>query len=353
MVEIDKTKPVMVTGGSGYLASWIVKKLLDEGINVHATVRDPADIAKVGHLQAMAQAADTELKLFQADLLQPGSFDEACQGCELIFHTASPFHLTKVKNPEETLIKPAKQGTRNVLKTVQSSPDAKRVVLTSSAAAVYGDNVDIKSCPEGAFTEENWNRTSSPDHLPYSYSKTIAEKEAWDIASQQSQWDLVTINPGWILGPSLTPRVDSASIKTLIMFGDGTYKLGVPNLCSPVADVRDVAEAHIRVGFNRQASGRHLVVSEQATLLDIGKILRKNFGPEYPFPSREAPKALFWLIAPRYGFTRKWVSRNVGCDVRFDNSRSKQELGMTYIPFEQTVTDHFRQLIDDGLVPKH
>ncbi|NNL42482.1 MAG: NAD-dependent epimerase/dehydratase family protein, partial [Desulfobacterales bacterium] len=43
MREIDKTKPVLVTGGSGYVASWIIKMLLEEGIDVHATVRDPSD----------------------------------------------------------------------------------------------------------------------------------------------------------------------------------------------------------------------------------------------------------------------------------------------------------------------
>jgi len=350
MVTIDKTKPVMVTGATGYLSSWIVKRLLDDGIEVHATVRDPSDQFKVEHLISMAEKSDADLKLFKADLLEPGSFDEAAANCELIIHTASPFSITNVKNPEEVLIRPAKEGTINVLESVNRSSTAKRVVLTSSVVSIYGDNVDIKTAPGGIFNENEWNQTSSPDHRPYPYSKTVAEKEAWKIAREQEQWNLVVINPGWILGPSLSKRVDSASIKTMIQFADGTYKMGVPELWNGMVDVRDVAKAHIKAGFTPEANGRHILVSEDATLLDLGKILRKNFGDQYPFPTKEPPKPLFWLISPMFGFTRKWVAKNVGCKISFDNSYSKENLGITYMPLEQTVKDHFQQILDDGLL---
>jgi uncharacterized protein YbjT (DUF2867 family) len=107
MKVIDKGMPVMVTGGSGYIASWIIKMLLEEGTNVNATVRDPFDVQKVEHLTALAKASVGELKLFKADLLDPGSFDEPMRGCELVIHTASPFFITRAKNPEEELIRPA------------------------------------------------------------------------------------------------------------------------------------------------------------------------------------------------------------------------------------------------------
>jgi dihydroflavonol-4-reductase len=350
MMTIDRNKPVMLTGGTGYLASWIVKMLLDDGINVHATVRDPNDEVKVGHLRSIAEKSGANLKLFQANLLEPGSFDEATKDCELIIHTASPFSITNVNNPEQELIRPAKEGTINVLESVNRSSTAKRVVLTSSVVSIYGDNVDIKTAPGGIFNENEWNQTSSPDHRPYPYSKTVAEKEAWKIAGEQEQWDLVVINPGWILGPSLSKRVDSASIKTMIQFADGTYKMGVPELWNGMVDVRDVAKAHIKAGSTPEANGRHILVSEDATLLDLGKILRKNFGDQYPFPTKEPPKPLFWLISPMFGFTRKWVTKNVGCKISFDNSYSKENLGITYIPLEQTVKDHFQQILDDGLL---
>src|SRR4030067_1919929 len=144
---IDKTKPVLVTGGTGYMASWIIKMLLEEGINVNATVRDPSDIQKIDHLMALAKTPGGKLKLFKADLLDLGSFDEPMQGCELGMHTASPFFITRIKNPEEELIRPAKEGTRKVLEAAKRTPTVRRVVLTSGAVAIYGDNLDIKFAP--------------------------------------------------------------------------------------------------------------------------------------------------------------------------------------------------------------
>jgi len=349
---IDKTKPVLVTGGTGYMASWIIKMLLEEGINVNATVRDPSDIQKIDHLMALAKAPGGKLKLFKADLLDLGSFDEPMQGCELVMHTASPFFITRIKNPEEELIRPAKEGTRNVLEAAKRTPTVRRVVLTSSVVAIYGDNVDIKLAPGGVFTEKEWNVTSSAEHQPYPYSKTIAEREAWAIAKEQDQWDLLTINPGWILGPSVSKRKDSMSISSMIQFSDGTYKTGVPELWNGIVDVRDVASAHIKAGFTPEASGRHIIVSGEAKLLDLANILRKHFGDAYPFPRRQVPKFLFWLIAPMLGFTRKYVSRNVGHRIKIENSYSKADLGMLFIPIEQTVKEHFQQILDDGLLDK-
>lgn len=350
MRKIDKSKPVLVTGGSGYLASWIIKLLLEEGINVNATVRDPSNSKKVDHLTALAKASAGNLKLFKSDLLDPGSFDEPMCDCELVIHTASPFFISGITDPEKELIRPAKEGTKNVLGSAKNNPTVQRVVLTSSIVAIYGDTADITLTPSGIFSEKDWNITSSAEHQPYQYSKTIAEKEAWAIAKEQNQWDLLTINPGWILGPSLTKRNDSMSISTLIQFGDGTYKTGVPEMWNSIADVRDVASAHVKAGYTPEASGRHIVANEVTTLLDLARILRKHFGDGYPFPRMQVPKFLFWLIAPMQGFTRKFVSNNIGFQIKIDNSYSKTDLNMSYIPIEQTVKEHFQQILDDGLL---
>jgi len=352
MREIDKSKPVLVTGGTGYMASWIIKMLLEEGMTVHATVRDPSNIEKFEHLKTLAESSTGQFKLFKADLLDAKSFDEPMRDCELVIHTASPFFVTGIKNPEKELIRPAREGTRNVLESTKRTPTVKRVVLTSSVVAMYGDIEDIASAPGGILTEKEWNMTSSAEHQPYSYSKTIAEKEAWAIAKEQDQWDLLTINPGWILGPSLSKRKDSTSISTMIQLGNGTFKTGVPELHFGIVDVRDVASAHIKAGYTPEASGRHIVSSGEASLLDIAHILRKEFGDRYPLPRRQAPKFLFWLIAPMMGYTRKFVGKNVGIRIKLDNSYSKTDLGMSYIPVEQTVTDHFQQILDDGLLEK-
>jgi nucleoside-diphosphate-sugar epimerase len=245
---------------------------------------------------------------------------------------------------QENLIEQLKNGLSALRMPVDN--------LVCSFVAICGDNADMKLAQGGIFTEKDWNVTSRADHQPYCYAKTIAEKEAWAIAKEQDQWDLVTINPGWVLGPSISKRRDSMSIGTMIKFGDGTYKMGVPEIWNPIVDVRDVASAHIKAGFTPSASGRHIIASREASLLDLANILRKHVAEGYPLPRRQVPKVVFWLMAPMFDFNREYASRNVGYPVKFDNSYSKADLGMTYIPIEQTLKEHFQQILDDGLLKR-
>lgn len=160
--------PVLVTGATGYLAGWIIKRLLEEGKTVHAAVRDPGKIAKLSHLNAMAASSPGEVKYFKADLLEAGSYAEAMKGCDVVFHTASPF-TSNISDPQRDLVDPAVKGTRNVLETANETKSVKRVVVTSSCASIYGDNQDVANAPGGILTEEVWNTTSRLDHQAYSF----------------------------------------------------------------------------------------------------------------------------------------------------------------------------------------
>jgi nucleoside-diphosphate-sugar epimerase len=351
MQTIDQSKPILVTGGTGYLASWIIKQLLDEGKEIRATVRDLSQKDKSAHLTAWAVKSKGTLTFFEADLLKKESFAEAMAGCELVIHTASPFKISGLKNAQKELVEPALEGTRSVLESVNATASVKRVVLTSSIAAVYGDAVDIQKTANGVFTEEDWNFSSSVDHQPYPYSKTLAEKLAWEMAGKQNRWDLLTINPGFIMGPSLSKRTDSTSIDIMIQLSTGKFKTGVPSGEMGFVDVRDVAKAHILAGFSPPASGRHICVSAQKTFLDMANVIKANF-PNYPLPTGFVPKWLFWLIAPLAGFTRKYVKLNVGIDLKFDTSYIRKDLGIEFIPFEKTITDHFEQILKDGIVKR-
>ena len=143
MTYINKEKPILVTGATGYVASWIIKLLVDDGYTVHGTVRSLTNKDKIAHLLEIDQSGQGNLKLFEADLLDEGSFQEAMQNCELVIHTASPFFIQGIKNAQDQLITPALEGTRNVLNTVNKSESVKRVVLTSSVVAIYGDAIDV------------------------------------------------------------------------------------------------------------------------------------------------------------------------------------------------------------------
>lgn len=348
-VTIDKSKPVLVTGATGYVAGWLVRKLLDEGITVHAAVRDPNNSEKLKYLNAIAERAPGAIRYFKADLLAEGSYDEAMNGCELVYHTASPFTLT-VKDPQTDLVDPALKGTRNVLESANRAESVRRVVLTSSTAAIIGDAKDCEAHPGGIATEEQWNHSSTVAHQAYGYSKTAAEREAWNIAESQDRWDLVVINPSLVLGPGINPSATSESFNLVRQLGDGSMKSGVPEFHIGMVDVRDVAVAHYNAGFTPEANGRNIISAENSDFLSLARVLRDKFGDAYPFPTKLVPKFLVWLMAPKVGFTRKMVKQNMGYKWRADNSKSMRELGMTYRPVKDSIVDMFQQMIETGLV---
>jgi dihydroflavonol-4-reductase len=348
MTFINKTLPVMVTGANGYVASWLVKYLLEYGFTVHATVRDKTNEKKIGHLLKLEQEHPGKLKFFNADLITDGAFDEPIKGCGLVFHTASPFVVRGLKDPQKELIEPALQGTRNVLNTVSKTETVKRVVLTSSVVAIYSDAIETLDQPNGKFSEADWNTTSSIDHQPYNYSKTLAEKEAWKIMEAQDRWDMVTINPGLVLGPSLSNGSASESLSTMLEIMDGTMRTGAPNLRFPIVDVRDVAIAHIRAATKEDAKGRHITVSASASVMEIASYIKEAFPGKCKLPLWQAPKFMVWILAPIFGITREFVKRNVGYPIEFDSSRAISELGLDFKSVKQSVQDHAKQIIDDG-----
>ncbi len=353
MLTIDKNIPVMVTGATGYVAGWLVKRLLEEGLTVHAAVRDPDNPEKLQYLNGDAKDSPGRLRYFRGDLLEPGSYGQAMAGCRIVFHTASPFTL-QVTDPQRDLVDPALLGTRNVLEEVNRTPSVNRVVLTSSTVAIGADNIDLEMTPDRIFTEENWNTTSSLNHQPYAYSKTVAEREAWRINGQQSRWDLVAINPSLVIGPGRNPYATSESFRLVKQFGDGSVKSGVPRLGVGVVDVRDVAEAHFRAAFTPAAQGRYLVSAHNTDFPALAAALLDRFGEDYPIPRQIMPKWLVWLVAPliNKAMTRKLVARNVDLPWKGDNSKSIRELGMQYRPLKESMIEFFQQMIDSGLVKK-
>lgn len=343
----------MVTGATGFVAGWIVKGLLDAGATVHAPVRNPDNPEKLKYLNALAEKAPGTIRFFKADLLDEGSYAEAMEGCAIVFHTASPFTVD-VKDPQKELIDPARLGTRNVLEEANRTESVKRVVLTSSCAAIYGDNADLGKTPDGIFTEDVWNTSSSLSHNPYSYSKTLAEKEAWKIAGAQDRWDLVVINPTLVIGPGINPHATSESFNMVRQMGDGSFKTGAPRWGFGMVDVRDLANAHLAGAYTPQAKGRHIINGHNTDLLAMAKSLLPKYGKDYPIPSKAMPKWLVWLIAPLAGggMTRKLVARNIDLPWKGDNTKSIRELGMTYRPLPESMNDMFQQLIDAGYFSK-
>jgi len=352
MSEIDLSNPVLVTGANGFVASWLVKLLLEQGFTVHAAVRNPGNKEKIAHLEEVANSAKGSIKFFETDLLASGSYKEAMKGCSLVYHTASPFTVD-VKDPQKELIDPALNGTVNVLNTAKETPSVQRVVVTSSCAAIYTDAIDTINTPKGKLTEEVWNTTASIDYQPYSLSKTLAEKKAWEIADSQSHWDLIVINPCLVLGPALNPQNTTSESKNILkMLGDGQMKMGAPRMGTGVVDVRDVAMAHYKAGITKKANGRYITAAHETNFLEMGMELLPKYGDKYPLPKKAIPKWLIMIVGPltNKSFTRKFIRNNVDVQWRADNSKIKKELGIQFRPLKETMEDAFQSLIDSAVI---
>jgi len=348
---MSSTKTILVTGAAGYLASWIVAQLLDAGHHVHGTVRRLQDSGKLQHLLDLAERHPGQLTLFEADLLTPGSFDAATQGCSVVIHTASPYFPGHSKDPQRQLIQPALEGTRNVLASVNRTATVSRVVLTSSVVALYNDACDVGAARQHTVQEDDVNPNRDSHHNSYAYSKTVAEQAAWDLQRQQQRWNLVTLHPGAIFGPSLSRRVDASSVTMMIQFLNGSFRTGVPRLWLSVVDVRDVARAHVAAALLPHASKRYIVAAQDLSLLEIARRMRlEGSGIADKLPRREVPKALMWLMGPWVGMQRTYVARNVNYPLRFNQRRSQTELGLHYRAAADTLNDQIRQIAADGLL---
>ncbi|KAL7605098.1 hypothetical protein Lser_V15G15619 [Lactuca serriola] len=315
-------KVVCVTGASGFIASWLVKLLLQRRYTVHATVRSLDDPKKTQHLLSL-DGAKERLSLFEANLTEEGSFESAVNGCECVFHMASPvIPSVSVSDPKAKLIDPAVKGTLNVLKSAAKVSSLKRVVLTSSMSAVM---FRVEPREFGAVVDETWfsdPKTCEQKKLWYPLSKTLGE-DAGVTFCKEKGLDLVVVNPGFVIGPILQPTLNTTSewVMGLIatgkeIFPDGIYRL---------VDVRDVANAHILAFENPEANGRYCVVGVVTRSSEIMKILNKHY--------------------PVLGHSERYKEGNGGEPVPYTVSRAKAEiLGVEFTPLEVSIKDTVESL---------
>ena len=328
--------PVLVTGASGFIGSHIVRQLLEGGYKVRGTVRDPERAQAEGHLTGLNGAAE-RLQLTGADLLGPGAFDSAVRDCEFVIHTASPYTLD-VTDPQRDLVEPAVRGTISVLESCRESHSVRRVVLTSSVAAIT-DQADGH-----LNTESDWNTRSSLTRNPYYYSKTLAEQAAWQFMNaRKPSFDLVAVNPFFVIGPSLVPGINT-SHASLIGLTNGNIPV-VLALEWPFVDVRDVARAHILAMESPAAGGRYIVAAETRTMRQVVDLLRANgWAARYKLPSigfdNTVGVALSRLAARfQSSGTRDYMRSHLGGDMRVDNSKARRELGVEFRNVDQTILE--------------
>ncbi|KAI0882638.1 NAD(P)-binding protein [Annulohypoxylon maeteangense] len=334
---------VLLTGGSGFIAAHVLDILLKKGYEVVTTVRSET---KASQIRAKYPGAKLSVAIVP-DIAAPNAFDSVIAsepGLDYVQHTASPFHFNW-KDARTELLDPAIEGTNSVLRAIKKhAPGVKRVVLTSSFAAIISE-ANLAN-PNKTFSEADWNPSTYEDGLTgspatsYRVSKTLAEKAAWDfVKDEKPSFDLATICPPMVFGP-VAHHLDSLSgintsnsrIADLI---HGKWKSEIP--ASGVflwVDVRDVANAHVNAMELPEAGGqRFFTTAGYYDNVQIAKAVRGAY-PDLAdkLPTEATPVAKGGAL-PAEG------------TYKYDNSRATKVLGIEWIPLEKSVADTVKSLL--------
>ena len=317
---------VMVTGITGYIGQHCGAELLRQGYEVLGTVRsmEKADMVREG----IARVAPIEnLTFVEADLLSDKGWKDAMDGCTYVLHVASPFIIAAPKDENE-IISPAVDGTLRVLSAAKAA-GIKRVVLTSSTVAIISGKLS------GHYGTDSWSDPDA-DIGTYAKSKTLAERVAWEFADTNSI-DLVVINPGGVLGPTLTGRVEGESLTFISDIINGKYPL-VPDISVLLIDVRDVAKLHVAAITAEGAVGKRFIASSDEPLhfKEVTGIL-KDAGYKKA-STRQAPKFLLKLMS-LFDDQVKGLLPMVGERQTVANKETYEILGWEPTPIDQSLIE--------------
>lgn len=329
---------VLVTGGTGFLAGWTVRKLLEKDYEVVTTVRESKKIKVVTDMLNKEGIATDKLSFAFADLTKSDGWVEAMSGVDYVLHIASPLGGNNHDNPE--LIPIAKSGAENVLNAAVKA-GVKRVVMTSSQAACY----PLKSETSQSVNEEFWTDLENKHITNYMRSKAVAEKTAWDIINKQSNTTLTTILPGAILGPYMAKKRSSTE-QIFEMLLKGTPS---PNVIYPVVDVRDLAELHILAMESPAAERQRFIAeAEEMTMPSMAKLLKKTY-PNKKVSTFIIPDCLIGIMA-KFQPPMKVLNAMIGLKYHYDTSKARNVLGWKPRSAAETVIDTSQYLIDNELV---
>ncbi|CAD6569534.1 MAG: methylglyoxal reductase (NADPH-dependent) gre2 [Alectoria sarmentosa] len=325
---------ILVTGASGFVAAHVLNSLFKEGYKVRGTVRSEATANKVRKTHGHHLKGDDSRLTFAIvpDIAVPGAFDESVKGVDGVFHTASPF-VMQVEDNVRDLLDPAVKGTTSILEAVEkNAPQVKRVVVTSSFAAI-GD--PMKGARPGyTYSEKDWNPVTydeaknGPGVIAYCASKTFAEKAAYDfVKDKKPNFDIATICPPMIYGPlehgaSLESlNTSSADIYRLM---NGSSKEPGPTSIPCFADVRDVGEAHVKA-YESKEGGRYFISTSTFSYPQVCEIIKKAL------PSHASK-------VPDCSTTEEVETFTI------DNEHAQKALGIHFTSLEKTITDTAKSL---------
>ncbi len=335
---------VLVTGGTGFVASWCIVELLNRGYQVRTTIRSAAKEALLRQMIARASDAGDRLSVYVADLTADAGWDTAVAGVDFVLHVASPLGGNNL-NDEDSFIVPARDGALRVLRAADRAK-VKRVVMTSSCAAASPD-MRLKA----SFNDEQvWADPEDRTLNAYRKSKIISELAAWQyISDHPSAMTLTTLLPSAIFGPVLTPD-NLGSVQVIGRLLQGRVR-GNPQVGFNIVDVRDLADLHIRAMTAPEAAGqRFIAANDYLWMAEISRLLRAKLGnAASKVPTRMLPSVILRLAA-LFDPSLRLITQSLGRQHQYSSAKAQQVLGWQPRPATGTVIDCAESLIQQGAV---
>lgn len=332
---------VFVSGGSGYIAGFLIRQLIAEGWQINTTIRN---LARETDVRGWLNVDNSKLTFFAADLMSDVGWAEAMAGCTHVAHVASPIPANAPKHEDE-LILPAREGVLRALRFAKEA-GIKRFVMTSSVAAIAYGHGGVKH----HFTEADWTNVESPDAYPYVKSKAVAERAARDwVAASGSDMEFVTVNPSLVLGPLMAPDF-STSLEAIKKLLEGSLP-GLPHLGFAVVDVRDVADLHVRcLTAPNMAGERFIAAGPFMWMGDVAKVLKDGLGVQArKVPTRKLPNFVLKILALFDPIVKQVVGELD--NVRDASSQhAKDVLGWQTRDPKESILDTARDMIRLGVV---
>ncbi len=332
---------ILVTGGSGYIAGYLIRQLAAEGWKINTTVRS---LGREAAVRATLGVPEASLRFFAADLTDDAGWAEAVGGCSHVAHVASPFPMGAVRH-EDDLIVPARDGALRALRFAAGA-GVRRFVLTSSVAAVAYGHGDV----DRPYTEADWTDVNAPGVNAYAKSKTIAERAARDwVAANGGGMEFCSINPSAVLGPVLSDDF-STSIEFVKRMMDGSMP-GIPRLGFAVVDVRDLADIHVRaLNAPAVANERFIAAGPFMMMQEVGQLLRARLGTQArKVPRRGIPDFVVRLMGVFDPSIRQVVGE-LGRIRAVDSSHALAALGWKTRDAGESILDTARSLLERGIV---
>jgi dihydroflavonol-4-reductase len=331
---------VLVTGAAGFIGSHVVRELLAAGRVVRATARKPEAATFLSNLPVGHGGL---LEIVAMELLNPESVAVAVAGCEEVIHCAAALFVG-AKDAQRDVVDPSIEGTRNLIAAIEADNGVKRIVHTSSVAAIRATQFRSGH----TYSAADWCDDATLKSNAYGLAKAGAERLIrgwWESQDEGERPRLVTIHPSIVIGPILAKRHLSGSMG----FVDHLVKGKLPFVLKShieMVDVRDVATAHVAALRKGRDGGRYIVHAGGLWHREMAKILKDEF-PQRKWARRQLPKWATYVVAIFHSkITIGWVRKNIGLWCDFDTGDTVEDLDIAWRPLSASIIDGAASIIE-------